>query len=105
MHSDSISIDDVVEKKHKPKNDDSGDDDVEDKRAPILNLGNVKLIIMLFLWFIFIVSDIFRDSILSEIGPQTLKGREITSWGIVVQGIFLIIGYILLVYLTEHEIL
>jgi hypothetical protein len=104
MHSDSISIDEVSEKKHKTKNNDMDDDD-EEKHAPILNLGNVKLIIMLFLWFIFIVSDIFRDSILAEIGPQALKGREITSWGIIVQGIFLIIGYILLVYLTEHEIL
>ena len=108
MTADSISLDELAETyKHKKRRDDDSDDEDDDnkKSSPILRVSNLKLIISLFLWFIFIVSDIFRDSVLSEIGSHAVKGREITTWGVVVQGTFLIIGYLILVYLTENDIL
>jgi hypothetical protein len=107
MSTESISLDELAETYKRKKQHDSDDEDEEynKKNAPILRVSNIKLIISLFLWFLFIVSDIFRDSVLSEIGSHAVKGREITTWGVVIQGTFLIIGYIILVYLTEHEIL
>ena len=51
---------------------------------------NFKLVIILFLIFIFIVSDIFNNTILSCFGDRAIKNRNPTGVGIIIQGIFLI---------------
>ncbi len=73
--------------------------------APRLGLGNIKLIFSLFMWFLVVVSDVFTNSIIAGFGSSAVKGRTPTSWGVVLQGTFLVLGYMLLVYLTEHEVL
>jgi hypothetical protein len=70
-----------------------------------LKVSNIKLIISLFVIFMFVVSDVFTNNIISKFGEDTLSGRNPTAWGVVLQGIFLIIFYILAVYLTENNIL
>lgn len=103
MHKDKVSIDEIIaeqdeeyeEKKHNK----------DDDKRPVLRMSNIKLIIALFIWFLVVVSDVFRDSVLTEIGKSAVIGREVTTWGIILQGIILIVGYVILVYLTENNIL
>jgi hypothetical protein len=75
------------------------------ENAPRISVGNIKLIISLFLIFILVVSDVFTNSIVAGFGEKAVRGRTPTSWGIVLQGIFLVIFYILAVYLIENRIL
>ena len=79
--------------------------DVEDKhgggKEPRLRVANVKLLVTLFIIFIVVVSDVFTNSF----GEKAVRGRSTTAWGVVLQGIFLVIFYVLAVYLTEHNIL
>lgn len=83
--------------------------DVEDKhgggKEPRLRVANVKLLVTLFIIFIVVVSDVFTNSIIAGFGEKAVRGRSTTAWGVVLQGIFLVIFYVLAVYLTEHNIL
>lgn len=90
-----------------PLDDFQGGDDRETggKEGPRLRVGNLKLILALFLIFVVVVSDVFTNSIIAGFGEKAVRGRSPTSWGVVLQGIFLVIFYILAVYLTEHHIL
>ena len=73
--------------------------------SPRLRVANLKLIVALFLAFLVVVSDVFTNSVVAGFGDKAVRGRAPTSWGTVLQGIFLVIFYILAVYLTEHRIL
>ena len=75
------------------------------KQEPRLRVANVKLLLAIFVIFITVVSSAFTNSVLSGFGEKAVKGRSPTSWGVVLQGIFLVLFYILAVYLTEHGIL
>ena len=66
---------------------------------------NIKLILILFLIFIFIVSDIFTNTILSCFGHRAVKGRDPTAIGVIIQGIFLIIFYILFATLIKKGVI
>jgi len=74
-------------------------------KEPRLRVANLKLIVALFVIFIVVISDVFTNSIIAGFGEKAVRGRTPTSWGVVLQGIFLIIFYIIAVYLTEHHIL
>jgi hypothetical protein len=76
-----------------------------DKAPPRLGVANLKIILALFLIFVVVVSDVFTNSIVGGFGEKAVRCRAPTSWGIVLQGIFLVIFYILAVYLIEHRIL
>ena len=69
------------------------------------NSLNLKLILALFMIFVLVVSEVFTNSIIAGFGESAVRCRNPTSWGIVLQGIFLVIGYVLAVYLIEHDIL
>ena len=84
---------------------DSSDSSAKRKKEPRLRVENLKLLLALFIIFIIVVSDVFINSIISGFGEKAVRCRTPTSWGIVLQGIFLVIFYILAVYLTEHNIL
>lgn len=75
------------------------------KNAPRFSVGNLKLILALFIIFVIVVSEVFTNSIIAGFGEKAVRCRSPTSWGIVLQGIFLVIFYILAVYLIEHRIL
>jgi len=74
-------------------------------KEPRLRVANVKLLVTLFIIFIVVVSDVFTNSIVAGFGEKAVRGRTPTAWGVVLQGIFLVIFYVLAVYLTEHNIL
>lgn len=94
--SDSVSLDELVG---------PAPADAAQNSAPQLKVGNLKLIFSLFLMFMLVVSDFFTNSVIAGFGEKAVRGRALTSWGVVLQGIFLVIGYILMVYLTEHQVL
>jgi hypothetical protein len=65
---------------------------------------NVKLILALFIMFMVVVSDAFTTSIISKFGDSAISGRNPTAWGTTLQGIFLVIGYIIMVYLIDNDV-
>lgn len=69
-----------------------------------LRAGNIKVIIALFLLFLIVSSTVFTDNIVAGFGAKAVQGRSKTPFGHVVAGIFLVIGYILVLYLTDHKI-
>ena len=84
---------------------DRSDSNSKGRKEPRLRVENLKLLLALFIIFIIVVSDVFTNSVISGFGEKAVRCRTPTSWGIVLQGIFLVIFYILAVYLTEHNIL
>jgi len=55
--------------------------------------------------FIIVMSNTFIDNCLSIAGESAVKGREITSWGIILQGIFMIFFYIIALHMIENNII
>ena len=75
-------------------------DSKESSMKPSHGLMNFKAIIGLFIIFIFVVNKIFVDNVISKIGG-TVDGRNLSPLGVVVQGICMVILYMLLVYLID----
>jgi uncharacterized membrane protein HdeD (DUF308 family) len=73
-------------------------------RGGTISAGNVKLIVALFFIFMLVVSSTFTEHIVAGFGEKAVQGRNPTSWGVVLQGIFLVIFYILAMYLVDHGI-
>jgi hypothetical protein len=66
------------------------------------NGGNViKLIIILFLLYIIISSNIFTRTILSIFGKRCIKNGSATCFGVIIQGILLVCFYMLFAYLVN----
>jgi len=68
-------------------------------------MTNMKLLLALFLIFIFVVSDVFTNNVIAGFGDKAVRCRTPTSWGIILQGIFLVIFYALAIYLAEQGVL
>lgn len=66
---------------------------------------SIKMMVILFVLFIFVVSDIFTNNVLIHFGKNTVSGRSPTNWGIAVQGITLVILFSLSKYLNDISIL
>jgi hypothetical protein len=64
------------------------------------HLIDLKSIIVLFVLFIFVVSDVFTSCVISGFGGA-VSGRTPTSYGIAVQGVFLVLFYNLVLYLID----
>ncbi len=69
-------------------------------------IGNVriKFIALLFTLFIFLSSDIFVERVLSNFENAT-ESRTVTNYGIILQGIFMVMGYIALEILSDQKII
>ena len=63
----------------------------------------VKMALFLFLYIIFLCSDVFIDRVLSTSDNRYVEGGQITDSGVFVQGILLSIGYIIMHVLISHE--
>ena len=100
--SDSVPI--SRRRPAREEDSDSEDEDAATRATPRIRVANYKLMLALFFIFLIVVSDVFTNSIISQFG-SAVEGRDPTSWGVVLQGIFLVLGYILAVYLTEHGVL
>jgi len=79
--------------------------DIEENVKPaLLQLAGVKITVILFMLFILISSDIFISKVLGNISGA-VNGRTVTSYGTIVQGIFLVLIYILGIHLVDSDIL
>ena len=63
-----------------------------------------KKYLILFLLFIFVVSDTFIDNVLSNFG-STINGRSLTVWGVMVQATLFVVIYAVLLKLVENDII
>lgn len=80
-------------RKHKDKNDSDSDSDSdnEEEEDEIITYNNSwKKYILLFLIFIFIINESFVENVLP---CSALNGRKITAWGIMLQGLILVVMY------------
>lgn len=59
----------------------------------------------LLLIFILVMSDPFIDNVLPCFGANTIKNGKVSAWGIILQGILMIVFYILCLSLIEKNIL
>jgi hypothetical protein len=75
-----------------------------DSRDKKYNVG-IKPMIALFILFIIIVSELFVNNVLAKIAPTTVKGRNITTCGIVVQGILLVFFFSVILTAMNHQLL
>lgn len=65
---------------------------------------SLKNLIILFIIFLFIVSDIFMNNVLMKINGATVC-CETTVYGSVIQGVFLVLMYAGASYLSKNKIL
>lgn len=65
----------------------------------------LKLLVFLYILFLLVVSDVFVFSVISQFGEKTVSGRTPTTWGVMIQGVFLVIFYIIAIYLVEKKVL
>ena len=72
--------------------------EADDRRAP-----GLKMALILFVIVIVVLSDVFVNSVIAKIG-NTVIGRTPTSWGSVVQGVCIVLLYLLAQYLVERKI-
>lgn len=94
------------------KNTDTEDIDVQDKEPDDvtsivtgLGSGTFKTAIFLLILFILLHSDVFVDRILASSDNSYVEGREVTTKGMMAQGILLSLGYILIYVLLECQYL
>ena len=89
----TVDYEPIFNIKNEQSNDDNG-----------YNKSNIKVCVLLFILFIILSTDVFTDQILSKFNGATSMGVS-TSTGVIIQGIFLVIGYILIDLLCRSEIL
>lgn len=89
----------------KKKREFDADDDSDDQSPPSSPFMNkIRSAIFLFIVFLLLSSDVFIDQALSRFNGAVDAGIP-TSIGVVIQGIFLVVGYILIDTLTASAIL
>lgn len=64
-----------------------------------------KTTIFIFILFILLHSDVFVDRVLSSSDNKFVEGREVTTGGMLIQGILLSLGYILISVLIHCDYL
>jgi hypothetical protein len=67
--------------------------------------ADFKLLAGLFVLFLAVVSQPFTTRVIGGFGPSASVGGKLTAWGVVLQGIFLVLGYLGLAALTAHGVL
>ena len=63
-----------------------------------------KLLIFIFIMFVFLSSDVFVDRILSNF-DGAVELHAVSNYGIMLQGIFMVLGYVVLQILIDQSIL
>jgi hypothetical protein len=69
------------------------------------NANTFKLVIILFLLYIFISSVLFKNSILGIFGKKCINNGNPSCLGVIIQGIFLILFYMLFATLINRGII
>jgi capsule polysaccharide export protein KpsE/RkpR len=65
---------------------------------------SVKSILILFILFLFVVSDVYTNSVLCNVSGA-LTERNPTNLGIILQGVSLVVLFVLANYLVKSNIL
>ena len=73
----------------------SSKDDLWGMLSSLISATNLKLMLALFLIFIFITSNVFTTRVLRGFSG-TYDRNEITNYGVVLQGIFLVLAYMMM---------
>ena len=76
-----------------------------DKKRPKMRITNLKMLAAIFLAFITVVSDFFVNNVLAGFGEKAVTRRSATSWGVILQGIFLVLFCIITNYGIEHGVI
>jgi hypothetical protein len=95
---DAVSLDDVS------LDDVAGAPSGAAKGAMLSQMANLKLVGVLFIVFLFVTSDVFLHSVVGNF-DGAVDGRSATSWGTVVQGIFLVLFYVASLYLIDSNVI
>ncbi len=66
-------------------------------------LASLKVLVALFVVFVLVASDVFTDNVVSAFGGA-VHCRTPTSYGVVVQGVFLVVFYVLALNLIESGV-
>jgi len=101
----------IMSNDNKSKSDDANDsEDIFDTSSPdditsllCPNFSTVKKSIFLFILFILISTDVFIDRMLSTKDHKYAEAGHCTTNGTLVQGVILILGYILIDTLVEMD--
>jgi uncharacterized membrane protein (DUF485 family) len=78
---------------------------VLNKKKHSANMSTFKLVIILFLLYIFISSILFKNSVLSLFGKKCINNGNPTCLGVIIQGIFLILFYMLFANLINRGVI
>lgn len=78
------------DKKSKDHKDEDSDDEDDEEDEIIVYNNSWKKYILLFLIFVFIINESFVENVLP---CSALNGRKITAWGIILQGLILVVLY------------
>lgn len=85
--------------------EDEHDGQGSDKKRPKIRLTNFKMLLAIFIGFLIVVSSFFVNNVLSGFGEKAVVRRNATTWGVMLQGIFLVLFCILVNYGIEHGII
>jgi hypothetical protein len=86
------------DKKSKDHKDEDSDDEDDEEDEIIVYNNSWKKYILLFLIFVFIINESFVENVLP---CSALNGRKITAWGIILQGLILVVLYGSFVHLID----
>lgn len=67
--------------------------------------SQIKNLLLIFVLFILVVSDFFVSNVITHLGEKTTVGRYPTPWGVVLQGISLVICYAALTHLSDSQLI
>lgn len=93
--------DDAVEEKKSTK---KKPDDLFSVVGAVFSWANLKLIVFIFLIFVAICSDMFSEHVLSRFNG-TVDGRVPNTKGTLIQGVFLVLFYIMADILVQYGII
>lgn len=97
----------MLSKKDKNTDEDTEDLVIEQEPDDVTSIitslgsGTFKTAIFLLILFIVLHSDVFVDRILTTPDNSYVEGREVTTKGMLVQGLLTVLGYILIHVLIE----
>jgi hypothetical protein len=75
------------------------------QRSPYVTMGSLKVIVLVFLAFLVVSSEGFLTGAISLFGQSAMCGRSPTAWGVVLQGLFFVFFYMLVLAAVENELI
>jgi uncharacterized protein YqhQ len=88
------------------EDEDDGEVVSEHKNTTLISESNINIIkvaLFLFILFLFLHSNVFIDRFLSFPDSTFMEGREVTTKGIITQGVLLSTGHILINILVNND--